>query len=89
MTWLALTWIALAFALWRYGQRHTDDFNRLFGFTLALVCVLAGLVAAPMALKMVVLTALIVYPSCLPSDRVLKPSCPKFCLLRHQCRNPP
>ncbi|MBE9138686.1 hypothetical protein IQ254_16045 [Nodosilinea sp. LEGE 07088] len=98
MTWLALVLIAIAFFLWRYGRRHPDEVARLLGFSLALVCVLAGLVAAPGLLKIAILTALIVYPDCTPrvgpegpvSDhRIIKPSCPKYCLLRRQCRNPP
>jgi hypothetical protein len=86
MTWIALILIAIAFFLWRSGRRHADDVARLLGFSLALVCVLAGLVAAPGPLKIVVLTALIVYPACAPSDRTIKPGCPKYCLLRRQCR---
>jgi hypothetical protein len=88
MTWIALALIFLAFGLWRYGRRHADEVARFLSFSLALVSVLAALVAAPSPLKMAILTALILYPDCLPSDRGIKPSCPKFCLLRHQCRVP-
>lgn len=87
MTWIALILIAIAFFFWRYGRRHTDEVGRLLGFSLSLVCGLAGLVAAPGPLKIVVLTALIVYPSCAPSDRIIKPGCPKYCLLRRQCHS--
>lgn len=86
MLWLTLLLIGLAIAFWQYGRSHADEVMKFLCLSLALVGLMAGLVTAPELLKLVILAALVIYPTCSTSQRVLKPNCPKFCLLRKQCK---
>lgn len=87
MILIALFLLGSAIALWRYGHHQGDDVLRFLSYSTALVCLMAGLVAAPGLLKFLLFTALIIYPACTPDDRVLKPECPRFCLLRRDCKS--
>jgi uncharacterized membrane protein len=86
MTWIALCLFGLAIALWYQSHTQTDEVHKIIKLTLALVSLMTGLAIAPLVLKFVSLIALLVYPVCTATTRVLKPDCPRFCLLRHQCK---
>lgn len=88
MPWPALLLFIFALVGWRYGQRQTDEALRFLGFSGALVGVLAGLVAAPGPLKLLLVLGLMLYPACATGERVLKPDCPRLCPLRRHCHHP-
>jgi len=88
MPWPALLLLAVALMCWRYGQRQRDEALRFLGLSGALVGVMAGLVAAPGPLKLVVLMGLVLFPACAGGERVLNPDCPRLCPLRRRCRPP-
>ena len=83
----ALIWFAAAIAAWRYGLRQRDEVFKFLGFSLALVCLMVALAVAPVLLSMAALAVLSIYPTCRPAEQIVKPDCPKFCLLRSQCRS--
>lgn len=87
MFWSPLVLMGLAIALWRFTQTHTDDISRLLSSLSALICLLTGLIIAPLPLKTGLLLGLLIFPTCASSgDRWLKPTCPRLCLLRRHCR---
>lgn len=87
MFWLALFLFGSAIALWRHSRNHCDEVIQFLGLSLALICLMGGLVAAPVFLKFAVFAGLLLYPTCTGRDRTLKPDCPRFCILRSQCRS--
>jgi hypothetical protein len=88
MFWIALTVLTLAIALWRYSHSRTDEVSKLLTLIGALVSLMMALAIAPLPLKLVSLMVLLVYPACLSGDRIVKPDCPRVCLLRQQCKPP-
>lgn len=88
MTCPAMTLFSLAIALWRHSHSRTDEVSRGLDLMGALVGLMAGLAIAPLPLKFISLTALLVYPACAKGDRILKPNCLRLCILRHQCKPP-
>ena len=88
MTWIALCLFGSAVILWRQSHPQTDEVHKMLHLTAALLSLMVGLAIAPLLLKILSLITLLVYPVCTSNERVLKPSCPRFCLLRHQCKPP-
>ncbi|MDB9525423.1 hypothetical protein PN498_05450 [Oscillatoria sp. CS-180] len=88
MFWMALMLLGLAIAAWRYGSHQTDEVVQFLSLSLALVCLMGGIVAAPGLLKVVFLAGLVTYPTCAPGDRIIKPTCPRFCPWQSQCKSP-
>lgn len=86
MTLAALILFGVAIALWRHSHTQTDEVSKVLELAGALLGLMIGLVLSPLPLKVLSLTALLVYPACTSGDRVLKPECPRLCLLRGQCR---
>ncbi|MEO1207906.1 MAG: hypothetical protein AAFX78_00035 [Cyanobacteria bacterium J06638_20] len=86
MVLTALILFGLAIALWRHSHRQSDEVGKLLELITALMSLMIGLAIAPFWLKMLSLISLLVYPVCTSAERVLKPDCPRFCLLRSQCR---
>lgn len=86
MVLTALILFGLAIALWRHSHRQSDEVGKLLELAAALISLMIGLAIAPFFLKMLSLGILLAYPTCTSTERVLKPDCPRFCILRSQCR---
>lgn len=86
MTWIALILFCCAIALWRHSHRRIDEISKVLTLSSALVCFMVGLAIAPIPLQMASLLLLLSYPVCGSAERTLKPDCPRFCLMRHQCK---
>jgi hypothetical protein len=86
MLWIALLLFAGAIALQRLTPSRGDDVVRILGSLLALVCLVSGLIVAPLLLRSLLLLGLIFYPTCF-SQLVLghQPTCPRLCLFQSQC----
>lgn len=88
MTWIALILFGLAIASWRHSHYCIDDVNKFLVLSGALIGLMAGLAIAPLPLKALSLTALLLYPLQAPGDRAVKSDYPGFWLLRHQYKPP-
>lgn len=87
MPWTTLLLLGMTSVAWRIAQNHPDDVCRFLGHQSALICLLAGLIKAPLFLQVMGLVALLVYPTCTPkSERLITRNCPRWCLGRGQCR---
>jgi hypothetical protein len=86
MLWIALLLFAGEIALQRLTPSRGDDVVRILGSLLALVCLVSGLIVAPLLLRSLLLLGLIFYPTCF-SQLVLghHPTCPRLCLFQSQC----
>lgn len=84
MTWTALILLGLAIALWRHSHHQADEVGKLLELITALMCLMIGIAIAPLLLKVLSLFVLLIYPTCSTAECVLKPDCPRLCLLRSQ-----
>ncbi|MGD1948705.1 MAG: hypothetical protein ACFB14_03550 [Leptolyngbyaceae cyanobacterium] len=64
MPWTTLLLFGMGLISWRFAQKHPDDVCRFLGAQSTLVCVLAGLVKAPLYVQGATLVGVLVCPTC-------------------------
>gem|GEM_PF-6922981 len=87
MPWTTLFLFGMASVSWHIARTHPDDVCRFLGHQSALICLLAGVVKAPLFLQVTGLVVLLVYPTCTSrSERLMTRNCPRWCIRRSQCQ---
>ncbi len=88
MTWIALALFGVALVLWRHSQFQKDEIVRFLQLSIALVCLMSGLVMAHWLLNLSILISLLIYPTCSPyKDRIFNSNCSQLCLRKNQCKS--
>ncbi|MGF1499614.1 MAG: hypothetical protein ACFB8W_22735 [Elainellaceae cyanobacterium] len=85
MLLISLTAFFLAIATIQYIKVVNDDVGKLLGGLTALVCLVISLACAPWGLKLLLLLALLVVPTCSKGKPNGTLPCPRICIARGRC----